>query len=92
MKKLIVMAILMYVTSCANPEDRATGDADSTTFNQSGNETNLNNSNDDPQGQASANMSDTSSSPSTSKQNVNSATEGTNRSYKAGGDSSKSKQ
>lgn len=92
MKKLMLLTLLIYATSCSNPEDRATGDPDSTSFNQSGNEKNLNNSNDDPQGQASATMSDTSASPSNLKQNANSSTEGTNRSYKAGGDSSNNKK
>ncbi|GEO09612.1 hypothetical protein [Segetibacter aerophilus] len=91
MKKLIVLALLTYVTACTNPEDRATGDADSTSFNQSGNEKNLNTASDDPENQSHANNNDTSAMPSTSKQNVNSPTEGTNRSYKAGGDSSNKK-
>ena len=89
MKKLIVLALMMYVTSCANPEDRATGDPDSTTFNQSGNDKNLNTANDDPGNQSNVENNDTSASPSTSKENVNSSTQGTNRPYKAGGDTSK---
>jgi hypothetical protein len=89
MKKLIVLALLTYVTACTNPEDKATGDADSTPYNRTGNEKNLNTATDKPENQSHANKNDTSASPSTSKQHVNSSTEGTNRSYKAGGDSSK---
>lgn len=92
MKKLVVLVLLTYLTSCANPEDHATGNADSTSYNKGGNENNLNNSNDDPEAQSGGNMSDTGSYPSTKKENVNSSTQGTNRTYKAGGDSSKNKQ
>lgn len=90
MKKLIALAFLMYATSCANPEDKATGNPNSTSFNQSGNDKNFNTT-DDPDNQSNVNNNDTSASPATSKENANSATEGTNRSYKAGGDSSQKK-
>jgi hypothetical protein len=90
MKKLMVLALLMYATSCVNPEDKATGNADSTAFNQTGNENNLNTASDKPDNHASDN--DTSSSPATMKENSNSATDGTNRGYKAGGDSNRKKQ
>jgi hypothetical protein len=89
MKKLMLLALLIYATSCSNPEDKATGDADSTSFNQSGNDKNLNTATDDLGNQSQATNNDTSASPATSKENANSATEGTNRAYKAGGDSSK---
>ena len=89
MKKLMLLALLVYATSCSNPEDKATGDPDSTSFNQSGNDKNLNTAGDDPGNQSNANNNDTSSSPGTMKENANSDTKGTNRSYKAGGDSTK---
>jgi hypothetical protein len=91
MKKILLLALLIYGTSCSNPEDKATGNPDSTSFNQSGNDKNLNTANDDPGNQSHANNNDTSSSPATSRKNVNSSTQGTNRSYKAGGDSSRQK-
>ena len=90
MKKILLLALLVYCTSCSNPEDKATGDPDSTSFNQSGNDKNLNTT-DDPGNQSNLNNNDTSSSPATSSKNVNSSTQGTNRSYKAGGDSSRQK-
>jgi hypothetical protein len=85
MKKLMLMALLMYCTSCASPEDKATGDADSTNFNQSGNNKNLNTATDEPGNQSHANNNDTSASPATSKQNSNSGKEGAHRSYVPGG-------
>ena len=88
MKKLMLLALLVYSTSCSNPEDKATGDADSTSFNQSGNDNNFN-TQDNLGSQSNPNANDTSSSPGTMKENANSETEGTNRSYKAGGDSAK---
>lgn len=91
MKKMWLLAFLFFAISCANPEDRATGDPDSTSFNQSGNEKNLNNSNDDPNGLSQSMNNDTSSSPATMKENANNKTQGTNRSYKAGGDSAQQK-
>ena len=91
MKKLLLIALLVYGSSCSNPEDQATGNPDSTSFNQSGNDKNLNTSNDDPGNQSHANNNDTSISPSISKENADSRTDGTNRSYKAGGDSAQKK-
>ena len=91
MKKFMLLALLIYCTSCSNPEDKATGNADSTNFNQSGNDKNLNTATDEPGNQSHANNNDTSASPATSKGNVNSGTQGTNRSYKAGGDSTNKK-
>ena len=91
MKKLMVLACLMYFASCSNPEDKATGNADSSSFNQSGNDKNLNTATDDIGNQSHANNNDTSASPSTSKQNTVTPTQGTNRSYGAGKDSSQKK-
>jgi hypothetical protein len=92
MKKFMLLAMLMYAASCTNPEDQATGDADSTSFNQSGNDKNLNTSNGDEIGnQSHAVETDSSLSPETSKQNANSKTDGTNRSYVPGGDSTHKK-
>lgn len=84
------LALLIYCTSCSNPEDKATGNPDSSSFNQSGNDKNLNTT-DDLGNQSHADDNDTSSSPSTSKRNANSKTDGTNRSYVPGGDSAKKK-
>jgi hypothetical protein len=91
MKKLLGLVILIYATSCSNPEDKATGNPDSTSFNQSSNDKNLNTATDDPDNQSNVNNNDTSASPATSKENANSKKDGTNRSYKAGGDSSQKK-
>lgn len=87
MKKLLLLALLIYGTSCSNPEDKATGNPDSTSFNKSGNNKNLNTATDEPGNQSNINSNDTSANPSASQKNVNSSTQGTNRSYKAGGDS-----
>ena len=75
----------MFGVACQNPEDRATGDADSSTFN-SNTENNLNTATDNIDNPTSA-MPDSSSSPATSKENTNSTTNGTNRAYGAGRDS-----
>ncbi|MDQ6814701.1 MAG: hypothetical protein M3040_13250 [Bacteroidota bacterium] len=90
MKNLLMLALMIYCTSCAGPEDKATGNANSTMFNKSGNGQNLN-APASTGNQSTTNNNDTSAIPSTSKQNVNSPTEGTNRPYKAGGDSSRNK-
>ena len=89
MKKLIVFALLIYMTSCSNPEDKATGNPDSTSFNKSGNDKNLNTPGNEIGNQSKGSKQDTFSSPATMKENANSPTQGTNRSYKAGGDSAK---
>jgi hypothetical protein len=86
MKKLLLLALLIYGTSCSSPEDKATGNSDSTSFNHTGNEQNLN-APHAPDNQSRTNNSDTSMNPS-SGTSENSSTQGTNRSYKAGGDSS----
>ena len=91
MKKLLLIALLVYGSSCSNPEDQATGNPDSTSFNQSGNDKNMNTPAPELGSQSEVNNNDTSSSPSTSDKNANPSTEGTNRSYKAGGDSAQKK-
>lgn len=91
MKKLILIALLMYGVSCANPEDHATGNPDSSSFNTSGNEKNLNTATDDIGNQSNVNNNDTSSSPATSQQNSDSRTNGTNRSYTPGTDTTNKK-
>ena len=82
----MLLALLMYAVSCTNPEDHATGNADSSSFNTDGNEKNMNTASDEIGNQSNTNNNDTSASPSTSKENANSKTDGTNRAY---GDSSK---
>ena len=93
MKKLLLLTLIMYGTSCSNPEDRATGNPDSTSFNQD-NEKVLNSrpGPTDPNSQSGVEKPDTSASPGTSKENVNSPTQGTNRGYGAAKDSSKQKK
>lgn len=82
MKKLMIVLSLAYFASCSNPEDRATGNPDSTRFNSDENKvTNSRPGPTDPNGQSDVANPDTSISPSTSKQNANSNTSGTNRSY-----------
>jgi len=87
MKKLILLALITYCTSCANPEDRATGNPDSTSFNNNENVLNSQPGVTDPGSQSAVEMSDSSSSPATIKGNTNSATNGTNRGYGGGRDS-----
>ena len=83
MKKLLSIALVLFVASCTNPEDRATGDADSTSFN-SNTENNLNTQSNLDNGPGT--MPDSSSIPSTNQENSNSATGGTNRAYGSGRD------
>ncbi|MDB5247712.1 MAG: hypothetical protein JWQ40_2106 [Segetibacter sp.] len=89
MKKLILAALLFHAASCSNPEDKATGDADSTSFNSSDASFNS------PPGGASDSQGsmapglDTSAAPAIDKKNADSKTDGTNRSY--GADSGKKK-
>jgi hypothetical protein len=79
MKKLMLLAIVMYGISCSDPEDRATGDPDSTMFNANDkNNTNSGTEFNNPQGSA---MSDTSAAPALDKKNTTSPTHGTNRAY-----------
>ena len=78
----MLLFLLITIFSCSNPEDRATGNPDSTSFNSD--ESKVLNSRPgptDPNSQNDAAKPDTSSSPSTSKENSNSNTKGTNRSY-----------
>jgi len=87
MKKLLLLALLIYGTSCSNPEDQATGNADSSSFNTD--EEKVLNSHPgptDPNGQSDVAGPDTSSNPATIQQNSDSKTDGTNRAY---GDSTK---
>lgn len=79
----------MYSVSCNNPEDKATGNPDSTSFNQD-EKKNLNTATDFDKKET--DRADTSRSPATSKENTQSKTEGTNRSYGTGQDSSKQKK
>lgn len=82
----MLLALLIYGTSCSNPEDKATGNPDSTSFNND-NEKVLNSrpGPTDPNSQSNVEGPDTSAMPSTSKQNVKSSTQGTNRTYTPGG-------
>lgn len=92
MKKLMLLALVLYNVSCSNPEDQATGNPDSSSFNTD--EQKVLNSKPgptDPNSQTDAEKPDTSASPATSKENANSGTKGTNRSYGAGKDSAKQK-
>lgn len=84
MKKLMLLALLISALSCHNPEDNATGDADSSSYNKTGNESNLNTAGggNDLGNQSHTDDYDTSMSPSTSKQNADTRTDGTNRAYK----------
>jgi hypothetical protein len=86
MKKLILLALVIYGISCSNPEDHATGNPDSSSFNTD-EQKNLNTATD--VGNPSTERPDTSASPATSKENTNSSTKGTNRSYGTKQDSSK---
>ncbi len=92
MKRLMLLSLMIYAASCSNPEDRATGNPDSTRFNAD--EKKVLNSRPgptDPNSQSDAEKPDTSNIPATSKQNSTSGTLGTNRSYGTGQDSSKQK-
>ncbi len=93
MKKLMLLALLIYGVSCSNPEDRATGNPDSTSFNKDDQKVlNSRPGPTDPNSQTDVEKPDTSASPATSKGNTNSATKGTNRSYGVDHDSSKQKK
>lgn len=92
MKKLMLLALLIYGISCSNPEDKATGNPDGSRFNTDDEKVlNSRPGPTDPNSQTDVGTPDTSASPATSKENINSKTNGTNRSYGAGGDSSKNK-
>ena len=83
MKKFLLLALITYSFSCSNPEDRATGDADSTSFNAN-EQKSLNTATDFKNLDESA---DTSASPALDKKNAESETSGTNRPYTPGHDS-----
>ncbi len=92
MRKPMLLIVLIYIASCTNPEDRATGNPDSSNFNSDENKVlNSRPGPTDANSQSDAEKPDTSASPATSKENANSATQGTNRSYGTGKDSSKGK-
>ena len=92
MKKLMLLALLIYGISCSNPEDRATGNPDGSSFNTDQEKVlNSQPGPTDPNSQTDVADPDTSASPATSKENINSKTKGTNRSYYGGRDSSKQK-
>jgi hypothetical protein len=82
----MLLSLLIYAVSCTNPEDRATGNPDKTNFNTDENKqlntaSSLDNTN--------TNRLDTSANPATSKENSNSTTTGTNRTYGTTGDSAR---
>lgn len=88
MKKFLLLGLLISAFSCTNPEDRATGNPDSTSFNSDENKVlNSRPGPTDPNSQTDAAKPDTSTIPSTSIENSNSDTKGTNRSYGTGKDS-----
>ena len=92
MKKLMLLALLIYGISCSNPEDKATGNPDGSSFNADDEKVlNSRPGPTDPNSQTDVEKPDTSASPATSKENINSKTKGTNRSYGTGGDSNKQK-
>jgi len=88
MKKLIILTLIITAVCCNNPEDRATGNPESKNFNNE-EKTQLNTAGD--YNHKSTDRSDTSAAPATSKENVRSTTQGTNRSYGGGQDSGKQK-
>lgn len=89
----MLSALLIYGVSCSNPEDRATGNPDSTSFNSDDQKVlNSRPGPTDPNSQSDVEKLDTSASPATSKENAHSTTQGTNRSYGVDHDSSKQKK
>jgi hypothetical protein len=88
MKKFMVLALFMYLAACRSPEDKATGDPDSSNFNHQA-KPNLNTATDFDK--KSTDSPDTSSAPASMKQNANSPTNGTNRGYGTGKDSGRQK-
>jgi len=88
MKRLILLSSFIYFASCTNPEDRATGNPDGSKFNSDENKVlNSRPGPTDPNSQTDVEKPDTSVAPATSKENSNSTTLGTNRSYGGSGDS-----
>lgn len=89
MKRLMLAGVMLYCASCSNPEDRATGNPDATRFNSDENKVlNSRPGPTDPNSQSDVERPDTSEIPAISDKNSNSKTEGTNRSYGTGKDSS----
>jgi hypothetical protein len=84
MKKFMLFALLTYMTACTNPEDRATGDADSSNFNND--EQKVLNS---PGERSTSADADSSVAPAVDVDNSKSKTSGTNRPYTPGGDSTR---
>ena len=80
MKKVLVLFTLVGAISCSNPEDNATGNPDSTSFNQN-EKNNTNASGPGMEGSTDPKSAsiDTSAAPALQKENANSRTEGTNR-------------
>lgn len=90
MKRLMLLTLLIYGVSCANPEDRATGNPDGKRFNADEKKvTNSRPGPTDPNSQSDVEKPDTSTIPALSDKNVRSKTLGTNRSYGTARDSSK---
>ena len=86
----MLLGVLITAFSCNNPEDRATGNPDSTRFNSDENKVlNSRPGPTDPNSQSDVAKPDTSNIPSTSKENSHSDTKGTNRSYGTKGDSAR---
>lgn len=84
------LTLVIAAVSCSNPEDRATGNGDSSRFNSDDKKVlNSRPGPTDPNSQSDVEKPDTSNIPSTSKQNSNSTTQGTNRSYGTSGDSAR---
>lgn len=90
MQKLLLLTFIIYLTSCSNPEDRAKGNTNSGSFNaDNGRVLNSRPGPTDPKNQKGVEKTDTSANPASMKQNNNNGTNGTNRSYGKGRDTSK---
>ena len=87
MKKVFVLFGLVCAFSCSNPEDQATGNPDSTIFNE--NEVNNTNSGTQFNRATGSAALDSSAAPALEQENANSRTHGTNRPYGNGQDSGK---
>ena len=83
MKKLLLPALLIFAASCSNPEDRATGNPDSSRFNSD--DKKVLNAGNGPLGnggnKSDAKMPDTSVSHAASGKNADTSTKVANRSY-----------
>lgn len=87
MKKLMLLALVMYGVSCSNPEDNANGNHDSTRFNADPSKTLNTNPGPTSPDTASSTMADTSSYPGS--KSAASPKTGTNRAYGTKSDSTK---